>query len=73
MPDPTTTQGALRLPREVRFGYGSRQLTADLVRARGSRVLALVDREEGGRAAIKGRGYPVRALFTAGELLGRSG
>ncbi|WP_396656157.1 iron-containing alcohol dehydrogenase [Microbacterium sp.] len=43
MPDPTTTQGALRLPREVRFGYGSRQLTADLVRARGSRVLALVD------------------------------
>lgn len=34
-------------------------------------VLALVDREEGGRAAIEARGYPVRALFTAGELLAR--
>ena len=34
-------------------------------------VLALVDREEGGRAAIEERGYPVRALFTAGELLRR--
>ncbi len=32
-------------------------------------VLALVDREEGGRAVIEGRGYPVRAVFTARELL----
>ena len=32
-------------------------------------VLALVDREEGGRAHIEGHGYPVAALFTARELL----
>jgi orotate phosphoribosyltransferase len=32
--------------------------------------VAIVDREEGGRAAIEARGVPVRALFTATELLG---
>ncbi len=32
-------------------------------------VLALVDREEGGRARIEERGLPVVALFTARELL----
>jgi len=34
-------------------------------------VLALVDREEGGRAAIEKRGYPVLALYTARALLMR--
>lgn len=32
-------------------------------------VLALVDREEGGRTAIEARGYEASALFTASELL----
>jgi orotate phosphoribosyltransferase len=31
-------------------------------------VLVLVDREEGGRAALETAGYPVRALFTISEL-----
>jgi orotate phosphoribosyltransferase len=31
-------------------------------------VLALLDREEGGRAAVEAAGYPVRALFTVSEL-----
>lgn len=31
-------------------------------------VLALVDREEGGREAIEATGLPVRALVTAGQL-----
>lgn len=34
-------------------------------------VMALVDREEGGRAVIEAKGYRVRAVFTAGELLAR--
>jgi orotate phosphoribosyltransferase len=33
-------------------------------------VLALVDREDGGREAIKARGYDVVSLTTIGELLG---
>lgn len=32
-------------------------------------VIALVDREEGGRAALLERGLPVEALFTARQLL----
>lgn len=32
-------------------------------------VLALVDRDEGGRAKIEERGYAARAVFTARELL----
>lgn len=32
--------------------------------------VAVVDREEGGRAALEARGIPVEALFTARELLG---
>ncbi|HEX8691106.1 MAG TPA: orotate phosphoribosyltransferase [Longimicrobium sp.] len=31
-------------------------------------VLAVLDRKEGGRAAIEAAGYPVRALFTVSEL-----
>ncbi len=36
--------------------------------AKVSGVIAVVDREEGGREAIESRGHPVRALFTASEL-----
>ena len=36
-------------------------------------VLALVDRESGGRAAIEARGYPVVSLFGIGELLQEAG
>ena len=32
-------------------------------------VLALVDREEGGREAIEAAGYPLRTLFSISELL----
>lgn len=32
-------------------------------------VLAVVDRDEGGRIIIEEKGYPVRAMFTAVELL----
>ncbi len=34
-------------------------------------VLALVDREEGGRENLKAAGYDLEALFTRSELLGR--
>jgi orotate phosphoribosyltransferase len=34
-------------------------------------VLAVVDREEGGRARIEAAGHAVAALFTAAELLGQ--
>lgn len=34
-------------------------------------VLAVVDREEGGRQRIEAEGHTVAALFTASELLGR--
>jgi orotate phosphoribosyltransferase len=37
-----------------------------------SGVLAVVDREEGGRAAIEARGYRVRTLFGVRELLARA-
>ena len=33
-------------------------------------ALVLVDREEGGREAIEGRGIPVVSLFTRSSLLG---
>lgn len=33
-------------------------------------VVVLVDREEGGRANIEGKGYPVAALFTKAQLIG---
>ena len=35
-------------------------------------VLAVVDREEGGRGAIEAAGVPVIALATAAEVLGRT-
>ena len=34
-----------------------------------SRVLAVVDRQEGGRENLKERGYPLESIFTAKELL----
>jgi orotate phosphoribosyltransferase len=33
-------------------------------------VVVLVDREEGGRANIESKGYPVAALFTKTQLIG---
>ena len=52
---------------------GSALRAVDAVRAAGGQVLgvlALVDREEGGREAIEGAGVPVRSLVRAAELLG---
>jgi alcohol dehydrogenase class IV len=43
MLDTAMLQGTLRLPREVRFGFGSRRFAVEAVRARGTQVLALVD------------------------------
>ncbi|HEX2716945.1 MAG TPA: orotate phosphoribosyltransferase [Gemmatimonadaceae bacterium] len=51
---------------------GSALRAAHAVRAAGGRVLgvlALVDREEGGREAIEADGLSVRALARAGEIL----
>lgn len=51
---------------------GSALQAVTAVTAAGGRiegVLALVDREEGGRARIEDAGYDVAALFTAAELL----
>jgi len=48
----------------------------DAVEAEGGTVLAviaLVDREAGGREAIESRGYPVHALFAVRELLDAAG
>jgi orotate phosphoribosyltransferase len=48
----------------------------DAVEAEGGTVLgvlALVDRESGGREAVEGRGYPVWTLFGVGELLAAAG
>ena len=36
-------------------------------------VLALVDRQEGGREALEGRGYRFEALFTKADVRGRAG
>ena len=45
----------------------------DVIEAAGGKVafaLVLVDREEGGRAAIEARGVPVVSLYSRGTLLG---
>lgn len=50
---------------------GSALQAADVVEAEGGRVagvLAVVDREQGGRAAIEARGYEVTALVSVSEL-----
>lgn len=54
---------------------GSALRAIDAVRAAGGTVigvLAVVDREEGGRAAIEAAGAPVVALATAAEVLERT-
>ena len=54
---------------------GSALKAIEAVEAEGGQVMAvlsLVDREEGGRQAIEGRGYPVHALVGVGELLARA-
>lgn len=56
----TSGESALRAVRAVREA-GARVIG----------VLAVVDREEGGRARIEAQGHVVAALFTAAELLGR--
>jgi orotate phosphoribosyltransferase len=53
---------------------GSALRAVEAVRAAGGAVagvLALVDREEGGREAIEGTGLPVYALTRAGEVVAR--
>ena len=52
---------------------GSTLKAVDAIEAEGGKVIAalvLVDREEGGRAAIEERGIPVTAVFTRKSLLG---
>lgn len=51
---------------------GSALRAIDVLRAHGAQilgVLALVDRQEGGREAIEATGLPVISLVTAGEVL----
>lgn len=48
----------------------------DAIEAEGGSVLAviaLVDREGGGREAVEARGYPVHTIFAVGELLAAAG
>jgi orotate phosphoribosyltransferase len=55
---------------------GSALRAVDAVRRAGGTVtgvLALVDREEGGREALEGAGLEVRALSTARDILARLG
>jgi orotate phosphoribosyltransferase len=50
---------------------GSALQAAEAVESEGGRVagvLAVVDREQGGRGAIEARGYEVAALVTVSEL-----
>ncbi|MGH7505873.1 MAG: orotate phosphoribosyltransferase [Longimicrobiales bacterium] len=73
-----TIEGALEqgatvvIAEDVITSGASAQRAIRAVEDAGSRilgVLAVVDREEGGRAALQDAGYDVVALFTAGELL----
>jgi orotate phosphoribosyltransferase len=51
---------------------GSALRASDAVRRAGatiSGILALVDREEGGRAVLEGEGFEVNCLVTVSELL----
>ena len=52
---------------------GSTIKAIDAIKAEGGKVVAafvLVDREEGGREAIEGRGVPVHSLFTRRSIFG---
>lgn len=64
---------AVVLVEDVITTGGSTLIARDACRAAGLEVrgvVALVDREEGGRAALEAEGLAVEALFTAKELLG---
>jgi orotate phosphoribosyltransferase len=53
---------------------GSALRAAEVVRKAGATiagVFALIDRQEGGREAIEGKGYAVRSLVTASEIVKR--
>ncbi len=53
---------------------GSARRAADVIRSEGGEVLgvlALVDREEGGREALESAGLPVRVLARAAEIIAR--
>jgi orotate phosphoribosyltransferase len=55
---------------------GSALKAIEAIEAEGGRVLAVlavVDREEGGRRVIEEAGYPVHALFTVSELFAAAG
>jgi orotate phosphoribosyltransferase len=55
---------------------GSTLKAIERLRAHGCtilKVLALVDREEGGREIIEGAGYSLESLFTVKDLLSRAG
>ncbi|HSJ09315.1 MAG TPA: orotate phosphoribosyltransferase [Longimicrobiales bacterium] len=64
--------GRVVVVEDVITSGGSALKAIAAVEAAGARVLgvlAVVDREEGGRAALEDAGYPVIGLFTASELL----
>lgn len=55
---------------------GSSLKAVERVESEGYRVLGvltLVDRQEGGRETLEGRGYRFEAIFTKGEIRGREG
>lgn len=66
-----STGDAIVIVEDVITSGGSALQAARSVEAAGAKVLgvlAVVDREEGGRAAIEAAGYPVQALITASAL-----
>lgn len=66
------TGDSVALLEDVVTSGGSSLKAVETLRNAGLRVSAVVavlDREEGGRAAIEGSGVPFRALFTLKELL----
>lgn len=68
------TGGAVVIVEDVITTGGSAREAITAVEAEGARVLgvlAVVDREEGGRDLLVGAGYAVEALVTASELLGK--
>jgi orotate phosphoribosyltransferase len=64
--------GAVALVEDVVTTGGTLLKVIDRVLAQGYRVglvATIVDRQEGGAAALAARGYPLRAVFTREELL----
>jgi orotate phosphoribosyltransferase len=65
-------QGGVVVVEDVITSGGSALQAIEALEAAGARVLgvlAIVDREEGGRARIEATGHPVETIFTATELL----